>query len=77
MNSLSPQVGKVDFITGRTSCLVPNTKATETGNIESIFDLFFDDNIIDKTVDLKNNTINEAIINLTVGIKDVNAATII
>ena len=74
MNSSSPQVDKVDFITGRTSCLVPNTKATETGNIS---DLFFDDNIMNKTVDIKNNTINETIINLTIGIKDVNAATII
>ena len=28
-----------NFITGRISCLVPNTKSTEPGNIEDNFDL--------------------------------------
>ena len=43
-----PQVGKFrcDTVTGRTSCLAPNTEATEIENIEDIFYLYFDDKIM-------------------------------
>ena len=62
MSSLSAQVGNVeDTITGRTSCLVPNTKATKIKNTEDNFRLFFDKNIIKKAVDHTNNKINEII----------------
>ena len=56
--------GRCDTITGRRSCLVPSTKASKIENIEDIFHLFFDENMINKIVDHTNNGINETITRL-------------
>ena len=50
---------RCDTITGRTSCLVLNTKATEIENIEDTFHLVFDDNIMNKLAYHTNNRIND------------------
>ena len=50
---------RCDTIIGRTSCLVPNTKATGTEDTEDTFHMFFDENIKNKIVGGTNNRINE------------------
>ena len=47
-----------DTVTGRTSCLISNMKATEIENIEDTFHLFFDDNMMNKIGNHTNNRIN-------------------
>ena len=55
---------RCDTIIGRTSCLVPNTKATGTEDTEDTFHIFFDENIKSKIVGGTNNRINETIAHL-------------
>ena len=52
---------KCDTILGRISCLAPNSRANTIQNIEDIFHLYFDNDIMGKIVDCTNTRINETI----------------
>ena len=52
---------KCDTISGRISCLAPNSRANNIENIEDTFHLYFDNDIMDKIVDCTNTRINETI----------------
>ena len=53
-----------DTISGRISCLAPNSGASNIENIEDIFHLYFDNDIMDKIVDCTNTRTNETIARL-------------
>ena len=55
---------KCDTISGRTSCLAPDSRANNIENIEDTFHLYFDNDIMDKIVDCTNTRINETIARL-------------
>ena len=55
---------KCDTISGRISCLAPNSRANNIENIEDTFHLYFDNDIMDKIVDCTNIRINETIASL-------------
>ena len=52
---------KCDTISGRISCLAPNSRANNIENIEDTFHLYFDNDIMDKIVDCTITRINETI----------------
>ena len=54
---------KCDTISGRISCLAPNSRANNIENIEDTFHLYFDD-FMGKIVDCTNTRINETIARL-------------
>ena len=55
---------KCDIISGRISCLAPNSSANNIENIEDTFHLYFENDIMDKIVDCTNIRINETIARL-------------
>ena len=55
---------KCDTISGRISCLAPNSRANNIESINDTFHLYFDNDIIDKIVDCTNTRINETITRL-------------
>ena len=55
---------KCDTISGRISCLALNSRASNIGNIEDTFHLYFDNDIMDKIFDCANTRINETIARL-------------
>ena len=55
---------KCDTISGRISCLAPNSRANNIENIEDTFHLYFENDIMDKIVDCTNIRINETIARL-------------
>ena len=55
---------KCDTISGRTSCLGPDSRANNIENIEDTFHLYFDNDIMDRIVDCTNTRINETIARL-------------
>ena len=55
---------KCDTISGRISCLAPNSRANNTENIEDTFHLYFNNDIMGKIVDCTNTRINETIARL-------------
>ena len=50
---------RCNIISGRISCLSPNSRAENTENIEDTFYLYFDNYIRDKIVDCTKTRINE------------------
>ena len=52
---------KCDTISGRISCLAPNSRANNIENIKNTFRLYFDNDIMDKIVDCTNTRINKII----------------
>ena len=52
---------KCDTISGRISCLVPNSRASNIENIKDTFHLYFDNGVMDKIVDCTNTKINKTI----------------
>ena len=52
---------KCDIISGRISCLAPNSSANNIENIEDTFHLYFENDIIDRIVDCTNTRVNETI----------------
>ena len=52
---------KQDTISGRISCLAPNSRANNIENIKNTFRLYFDNDIMDKIVDCTNTRINKII----------------
>ena len=52
---------KYHTISGRISCLAPNSRANNIENIENTFNLYFNNDIMDKIVDCTNTRINETI----------------
>ena len=55
---------KCDVISGRISCLAPNSRQNNIENIKDTFHLHFDNDIIEKIVDCANTRINETIAHL-------------
>ena len=55
---------KCDTISGRTSCLAPDSRANNIENIEDTFHLYLDNDIIGRIVDYTNTRINETIARL-------------
>ena len=52
---------KCDTISGRISCLAPNSRASNIENIEDALHLYFANDIIDKIVDWTDTRVNETI----------------
>ena len=50
-----------DTISGRISCLAPDSRAKNIENIGDTFHLYFDNDIMDKIIDCTNTKINETI----------------
>ena len=55
---------KCDTISGRISCLAPNSRANNIENIKDTFHLYFDNDIVDKIDDCTITRINETIARL-------------
>ena len=55
---------KCDTISGRISCLAPNSRANNIENIEDTFHLYFNNDIMGKIVDCTNTRIYETIARL-------------
>ena len=55
---------KYDSISGRISCLAPNSRANNIENIKDTFYLYFDNDIMGKVVECTNTRINETIARL-------------
>ena len=55
---------KCDVISGRISCLAPNSRPNNIENMKDTFHLHFDNDIIEKIVDCANTRINETIARL-------------
>ena len=53
---------KCHTISGRISCLAPNSRANNIENIENTFNLYFDNDIMDKIVNCTNTRIIETIV---------------
>ena len=53
-----------DTISGRISCLAPDSRAKNIENIGDTFHLYFDNDIMDKIIDCTNTKINETIARL-------------
>ena len=66
---------KCDTISNRISCLAPNFRADNIENIEDTFHLYFDNDIMDTTVDCTNTRINETIARLSEVITSMNQAS--
>ena len=55
---------KCNTISGRISCLAPNSRVNILENIKDTFHLYFDTDIMDKIFDCTNTRINETIARL-------------